>query len=414
MDAAPAITQLSPAPKFCEVFDAQPSDSGYSTQPASPDDKVAESYQPKSTPVQNKARSVSLALIPLTDLAEFDKPVDDNTLSRFRHVHTQIEKPLLAYIRSKILGRRYRPIALRLMVLGRREDDARPCIVAFCPEEQRKRVRKFFDKSSVTALCQPEDDTLPSFEVLVLGRALQTKHTGQDIDIFIPIIGDHEGYTDETYCGAPIIIRSPSAMDRRCTFGGIITTVSQDGDTKLYGLTVGHVLWGDSDSDLTVGTTKEGAESLDISQLQLSDSESEDELDEVTEQELKGTSSLPAKDNPRVALGGDLDTSASWAAPKLGKIGCISEDSLGTQVEDGGRYYDWALIEMEQQKPNRIRPRKLSDGKAQGESVRSGDLLMPVTPPCSNGKRQSVTILSGSEGLKRGYVVELRSDAGCS
>ncbi|KAH7268505.1 hypothetical protein B0J15DRAFT_486757 [Fusarium solani] len=417
MDAAPAITRLSRTRKYYDVREAQPLDSGYVTQSTSPDSKLAESFPLKSaSAVESKARPVPLALPPLTDLAEFDKSVDDNTLSRFRHVHTQIEKPLLAYIRSKIPGRRYRPIALRLMILGRNEDDAKPCIVAFCPEEQSKRVRKFFDKTSVTALCRPDDETVPSFNVFVLGRALETKHADEDIDIFIPIVAGREGYTDDTYCGAPILIRKPSAMERRCTFGGIIRTMSWDGDIKLYGLTVGHVLWGDSDNDLVVGTTKDGAEPLDNSELQLSDSESEDEPDEVTQIEPEETESLPAISNSQLASAGNDDTPASWASPELGKIGCISEDSLHTRIatpntmgEDAGRYYDWALIEMEQHKPNRIRPRKLSNGETQGKDVRSGDLLMPVKSPCSNGKRQSVTLLSGSEGLKRGSLSPLPS-----
>ncbi|KAM0430908.1 hypothetical protein ACHAPT_005542 [Fusarium lateritium] len=439
MDAAPAITQLTRAPKYYDVREAQPLDSGYITQSTSPDNKLAESFPRKSTPVEIKpaaveikARPVPLALPPLTDLAEFDKSVDDNTLSRFRHVHTQIEKPLLAYIRSKVPRRRYRPIALRLMILGRNEKDAKPCIVAFCPEEQCKRVRKFFDKSSVAALCQPQDDTVPSFDVFVLGRALETKHADEGADVFIPIIGGREGYTAETYCGAPIIIRRLSEMERRCTFGGIVRTVSLDGDTKLYGLTVGHVLSGDSDNGPTV---------LDNWVLQLADSESEDEQDEdeqdedeqdedepsddkpddeepdeVTEEQPEETESLATMDDSQLASGGNHDTSVSWASPELGKIGRIPKDSLHTQQVtadtmcwDGGCYYDWALIEMEQHKPNRILPRKLSDGEIQEEDVRSGDLLMPVTPPCSSGKRQSVTLLSGSEGLKQGSLSPLPS-----
>ncbi|KAL2679039.1 hypothetical protein Neosp_009795 [[Neocosmospora] mangrovei] len=418
MEAAPTITQLSRTRKYYDVREAQPLDSGYVTQSTSPDSKLAESFPLKSAATaESKARPVPLALPPLTDLAEFDKSVDDNTLSRFRHVHTQIEKPLLAYIRSKLPGRRYRPIALRLMILGRNEDDAKPCIVAFCPEQQCKRVRKFFDKTSVTALCRPEDDTVPSFDVFVLGRALETKHADDDVDIFIPIVGGREGYTDDTYCGAPIIIRKPSSVERRCTFGGIIRTMSWDGDIKLYGLTVGHVLWSDSDNDLGVGTTtKDGAEPLGSSELELSDSESEDEPDGETEQEPEEAESLPAMENSQLSLGGNHDTPTSWASPELGKIGCISEDSLHTRIatpntmgEDAGRYYDWALIEMEQHKPNRIRPRKLSNGAIQGEEVRSGDLLMPVRPPCVDGKRQSVTLLSGSGGLKRGSLSPLPS-----
>lgn len=128
-----------------------------------------------NTTVHGKARPGPLDLTALADLTEFDKSVDDARLSRFNHVHSQLETPLLAYVRSKIRSREYRLIALRLMVLGRSEDDVNPCIVVLCPEQQSKMVRKFFDKDYVRALCQPKDDLVLSFEVFVLGRPPETR-----------------------------------------------------------------------------------------------------------------------------------------------------------------------------------------------------------------------------------------------
>lgn len=201
------------------------------------------------------------------------------------------------------------------------------------------------------------------------------------------------------------IIQGDSSIARRCTLGGIISTVSRDGERRLYGLTVGHVLLDDSDNDLA----------LDDWDLQLSDSESEDEPDDDIEPGPEETESLPAMDNSQLASEGNHGPFASWSSSKMSKIGCIAKDSLAQIAtpnmmgEDAGGYYDWALIEMKQHKPNRIRPRKLPNGEIQGEDIGSGDLLMPTTPPCSSGKRQSVTLLSGSGGLKRGYLSPLPS-----
>ncbi|KAH6892496.1 hypothetical protein B0T10DRAFT_375476, partial [Thelonectria olida] len=401
-------------------------DSGYATQSSSPDGKSAEptsvrdscvsTQSSESTTVDNKARPIPLALTPVADLAEFDKSVDDDTLSRFRHLHAQIEKPLLAYIRSRLPGRKYRPIALRLMVLGRSEDDAKPCIVVFCPEQQSKRVRKFFDKSSVRALCRPEDDNTPSFNVFVLGRPVETKHGDDDVDVFISIMGESEVYTTETYCGAPIIIRQPSGAERRCTFGGIIKTVSLDGDVKLYGLTVGHVLFGDSDDDLTVGTMSDGAEPLDDWAFQLSDSESEDEPDDLAGEDLDGIESLHAIESLQLAWEDTSDTSQSWASLEVGKIGCVSKASMqsetataNTNGEESKPFYDWALIDMESYKPNRLRARKLPNGEVRDGAFKSGELVMPAMPPRNSGKRQPVVLLSGSEGPKRGSLSALPS-----
>lgn len=399
MDATPEIPPQAPEPSYVDVERAQVPDSGYVTQSTSLDSKPHEPVSPKSTDVENNPCSGPFGPTSLANLTEFDKSVDSYTLNRFSLVQEQIEKPLLDYICRKTPRRRYRPIALRLMVLGWSEDTAKPCIVVLCPEEQSKRVRKFFDKSHVIALCRPEDDTAPSFDVFVRGRAPETKHGDEDVDIFIPIVEGCEGYTDETYCGQPIIIQGDLSIARRCTFGGIISTVSWDGERRLYGLTVGHVLLDDSDNDLA----------LDDWDFQLSDSESEDELGP------EETESLSAIHDSQLASEGNHGSFASWASSKMSKIGCISKESLGQIVtpsmmgEDAGGYYDWALIEMKQHKPNQIRPRKLPNGEIQGEDIKSGDLLMPSAQPCGNGKRQSVTLLSGSGGLKRGYLSPLPS-----
>ncbi|RSL51317.1 hypothetical protein CEP53_008473 [Fusarium sp. AF-6] len=407
-DKVPPILPESQTPSYVDVERAQVPDSGYVTQSTSLDSKPAEPFPSKRHIGLFEGLfglNVPPDLADLADLAEFDKAVDDHTLSRFHLVQSQIEKPLLDYVRRKTPRKRYRPIALRLMVLGRNQDDAKPCIVVFCPEEQCKRVRKFFDKSHVMALCRPKEGTEPSFDVFVRGRAPETKHGDEDVDIFIPIVGGREGYTDETYCGAPIIVQGDSSTARRCTFGGIISTASRDGEIRLYGLTVGHVLLDDSDNDLA----------LDDWDFQFSDSESEDEPDEVIEPKPEETESLPGMDDSQLASEGNHGPFASWASSTMSKIGYIAKDSL-TQIatpnmmgEDAGGYYDWALIEMKQLKPNLIRPRKLPNGEIRGKDIGSGDLLMPTTPPCSNGKRQSVTLLSGSGGLKQGSLSPLPS-----
>ncbi|WAO92013.1 Zn(2)-C6 fungal-type domain-containing protein [Fusarium falciforme] len=200
---------------------------------------------------------------------------------------------------------------------------------------------------AIELLCQPKDYTVSSFDVVVLGRSLEAKHADKDVDIFIPIVGGRQGYTDETYCGAPIIIRKHSAPDRRCTFGGIIKAVSWNGDAKLYGLTVGHVLLDDLDYDLTIRRTSNGTESLNNCKLQLSDSESEDESDGVTEQEPEETRPLPAIDNPQLGSGVNNNASAPWVSSELGKIGRISEDAVNMMGDYARHYYDWALIEMD-------------------------------------------------------------------
>ncbi|KAF5009249.1 hypothetical protein FDECE_4542 [Fusarium decemcellulare] len=369
-------------------------DSGYATQSSSPD-------------------LAPTVLNQITDLAEFDKPVDDATLARFNQVHTQVEEPLLKYIRRKLKlpRRKYRPIALRLMILGRSEDDAKPYIVVLCPKQQSKRIKKFFDKTSVRKICQPDDDTSPSFEVLVVGWPPEPK-ASDDVDVLIRIAGETEGYTAETYCGAPIIVRQPWGAERRCTLGGIIKTVSSDGGVKMYGLTVGHVLLDNSEDDVTLDTTSDEAELSDDWRLELSESESEDEDDYASEDHPD--EDLGMVEKLQLASVDGINRCESGASFKKAKIGCISRDypPVTTDSKEVGTkpFYDWALIDMCNFKSNLLRQRNFGSREVLKDGAfRSGELTVPETLPVNSGTRQSIFLMSGSEGPKRGSLSALPS-----
>lgn len=416
MNNIPASTQPS------TTDDQQ--DSGYSsTQFPSPNGKLIESRSDctqiarlsTNASVNGKGRSVPSAPTPIAGFAEFDKSVDNATISRFRHVHSLLEKPLLEYIRSTIRKKQC-PISIRLMVLGRSEDDAKPCIVVLCPEQQSKKVRKFFDKKSVRALRLPEDGQ-PSFEVFVVGREPETKQAEGDIDVLIPIVDESEGYTSETYCGAPIVIRQASGVDKRCTFGGVIKASWSNGEIRLYGLTVGHILLDDLEDDLTAGTESDQSRCSDDWVFELSDSDSENEFcDSAKEEQDDEAELLCMIDELVVAL---PDASSSWTADELSKIGSISKDSpryqstaTDTKYDEPEFYYDWALIDMISYKPNLIRPRKMPHDEAQESGVfnfRDHELVKPISPSGSHCRRQPVVLISGSEGLKRGSLSALPS-----
>ncbi|KAJ3546752.1 hypothetical protein NM208_g1852 [Fusarium decemcellulare] len=339
-------------------------DSGYATQSSSPDGQSAVSTSGclSANPADRRTRLAPTVLNQIADLAEFDKPIDDAILVRFNQVHTQIEKPLLNYIRSKLPGRKYRPIALRLMILGRSEDDAKPYIVVLCPEQQFKRINKFFDKSSVRKICRPDDDTSPSFEVLVFGRPPEPK-ASEDIDVLISIVGDTEGYTAETYCGAPIIIRQPSGREQRCTLGGIIKTISLDGEFKMYGVTVGHVLLDNSEDDVTFGATDDEAEVSNDCGLELSESGSEHE----DGSEDQADEDVNVVEEPQSVSVDGINRFESWVSLKKAKIGCISRDYPSVPTDsnevEAKSFYDWALIDMCDYKSNLLRARNFGSGE---------------------------------------------------
>ncbi|KAM4066117.1 hypothetical protein HRG_000266 [Hirsutella rhossiliensis] len=324
VDAVPA-QQVSPwarqTPMNPQFTDNMP-DPGYGSQYGSPD--AQSSKPPQSTINESKGRPL---LAPLAHLAEFDKAVDDATLSRFQDVHRQIEHPLLNYVRRKRPREKYRPMAVRLMVLGSSEETAKPCIVILCSGQQAKVVRKFFYKDSVGALCRPADEGLPLFEVFVIGRPLEMKWAGDDINVLLPII---------------------------------------QGESHVSFSTLSYSL-------------------------------GEDEIGQAEKLQLSST-----------------DTDGPWTSPELSKVGSIAQGtllpgrSIAANSESKG-YYDWALIDMLSYRPNRVQPRQSSSPKACDDGIlRSRDLVMAV-PSGSAHKRQSVLVLTASEGPKRGSLSALSS-----
>ncbi|RYP53649.1 hypothetical protein DL768_001429 [Monosporascus sp. mg162] len=396
-------------------------DSGYITQSRTPNGNSNSQKSSRSSSntvdrTANHFRPVSSGTGPAQSLAEFDKHVDDDTISRFSHIQSQIEKPLLKYV-CKFPGK-YRSMAIRLMVLGTSESEAKPYIVVLAPEDQCKRVRKFFDKSSVRGLCQPVDETVPSFEVLIYGRPPEPKEGGDDIDVLVPLINGNLGFTSDTYCGAPIIVRQPSGVEKRATFGGIVKAVSENGDFRLYGLTAGHVV-GDADDDMSIQSATDTVAPSD--DLSISDSDSDSDTDgsveEILEAVEEAVEDVELSEELKKALAFQDDSSASWSSLELGNLGRISKGSshVSPWYEMGrtwvtGENFDWALIEMTNYKPNRLRPRlRTKEEGSHAVASTSGDLVMP--PPFSDyvGIKISVVVISGSEGPKRGHISALPS-----
>ncbi|KJZ68445.1 hypothetical protein HIM_12170 [Hirsutella minnesotensis 3608] len=365
------------------------------------------SKSPKRTIDGCKGRPL---LAPLAPLAQFDKTVDDATLSRFEDIHRQIENPLLEYIleyiRRKRSREKYRPIAVRLMVLGHSESAAKPCIVVLCPDPQAKLVRKFFDKESIRTLCRPPDNEFPLFEVHVIGRPLEMKWAGDDIDVFIPLVQESQGHANGTYCGAPLTACLPSGARKRCTFGGILTTVSASGDTKLFGLTASHVLLDDDSDDWrSDGSATEIDASSDTVESQISCNI----LPYTLGEDYTGLSQVA--EMPQLNTTND---DGPWPSFGLSKIGSITQDTLplGRSTAGNGEskgYYDWALIDMLSYRPNRIQPRQPSSSPAWDDgSLYPRDLVMGVLSS-STHQRHSVHLLTASEGPKRGFLSTLPS-----
>lgn len=359
-------------------------DSGYSSVAKTPD-KITANSQVHSE--QGKASACSkppdlFALAGAGGLRRFDKDVDKATIDRFKDVLEQIEGPLLAHMQKS--RKKYRPMAIRLMVLGKSDEDAKPYVVVLCNEGRYRRVERFFDTKLAKDVCRPQGSTLPSFDVCIVRQspqptAAETVYLSRGpVDTF-----DFMG----TACGSIIkIVASEKA--RFATLGGVIKLVA-GGDYALYGMTAGHSAGGwDDDKDEEGESDGDGVSSD-------SDSEADTlENDDVspTDKALCRAASPPR--SPRLP-NPNLEFPENWE-----RWGSILPSRRDWERRDE-RNHDWALVEIESEVmfgANRLIREESGRGR--------GELREP-----SEGLRraQLVVMISGFQGPKRGKLSSLPS-----
>jgi hypothetical protein len=188
-------------------------------------------------------------------LKEFQQDLPETTVHRFMDLKDLFDQPLYR-LRSENKG----PpgtISMRLKVLGTDPASAKPWIVILCDKTLYRKVKHFFDQSSVKNEYQPRDvdSDLPSFGLLVYDKPPRpTAGT-----TYNAIYGQHQIYSPDfvTWCGTTIKCEtcgehaadSGTSAIRFATLGGIIKVVDAMQTTMLYGMTAGHVLFNDEIPD---------------------------------------------------------------------------------------------------------------------------------------------------------------------
>jgi hypothetical protein len=359
-------------------------DSGYGSAvfntPASERPKVSGGTETNAIPFKLSPESIS---------TKNDKPVGKETISRFNEVVERIEEQLVSYV-QKSRSKHY-PITVRLAVTGE-EEDTKPWIVVFCHVKQAKRVRRFFGKQFAKEICQPQDPSLPSFEVHVHSRAPQLRTALHDIDVYNGKCPLDTGRSEVTLCGTPIKF-AKGEQARIATLGGIIKLTSPDGEYVLYGMTAGHAA-----EDLE--------DDMDDDESDYISSEDEEEVQDNNLGNRKTTAALtldpsPMR-NPSEALPSTLMLPDQWEALKSTLV-CSVEDPSPTELERE-KNFDWALVNFGDH--SAIKPNTL--GAVGSEKARWNDLKVastileyPMTP--------SVIMISGLQGPKHGTLSALPS-----
>jgi len=399
IDAEPKshnIENPRPAPEASQAQTSLP-DSGYGTSSSSPGQNENCTKGERDISIPQKA--IPFPLANQKELLVFKKEVDRGTIARFNEVVPEIERLLLSHIKSNRIfsnSTRYKPMAIRLMVLGKTESDAEECIVVFCPADLVKRVEQFFKKDQIVReLCKPRDNTAPSFNVIVNAPPPRLRALLSDIQVRCA----SSQSMDDTFCGKPIKFVNGTGEFRMATFGGIIKVTGSNGEIKLLGMTAGHALleweYPESGTDhlipgSTMHTTLNG------------ESKSVKQRDDSVEDRMQFGNPVVQVSTTPVQLEHE-EAAEAWLFPEsqeLGRVLKTSNCKVGVNDEDV-QYFDWAIFELNTYWQNELRRTELSGKVRKHQLLLASEKLSPDSPS------QQVTMMGGSQGAKSGVLSKL-------
>jgi hypothetical protein len=310
-----------------KVAEPKLSDSGYASAASTPEkgdesnNRDASQVSSQTTPLSHSRTS---PIGSLKGLKIFDKDVGQEVWDRFKDVVERVEGPLIEYLRKRY--RAYRPMAIRLMVLGENYLEAKPRLVVLCLEKIAKRVKKFFEKSMIKSICSPDDPSQTPFDVTVIGQPPRSRNANAITEVYGALM---DQASEERVSSSTLIRLSTEQGDQYATMGGLIKIVQADGSFSLCGLTAGHIL-GDCDT-ATLG------ESDQWRMEDTSDSEiSSDEESSSDEDMLDADSLIRHSEFREGSTTSELHGSkTSWS-----RVGTISVHPRPAEGLDR----DWALI----------------------------------------------------------------------
>lgn len=367
-------------------------------------------------PTVNGAEAVkhALALASVNgagDLIAFNKEINRATADRFRDILDRLEAPLFAYMQKS--WRKHQPMALRLMILGRTEAEAKPYIVALCHEDRVKRVQRFFRKPYVKETCRPQDSTIPSFEVTVIGQAPCTR-SGGAIDVHMDMFSSTAG-ARRTCCGT-LVKLSKDDKYRLGTMGGLIKVTSISGKYTLYGMVAGHLIEGmePAGADYVDGANPSRLENMFDSSEEDSDwdsaeEESEEESHPVSDTPIPcglRTHRAPLKQNSALLEafpGSNKSGSEKHEWQPIGHvINRASRAAWPLHSPPVQRARDWSLVSFSSEFG--LEPNMLNDKNIVSKAA---DLKLPSKSMTTSSAALPVLLSSGAQGLLPGTLSPL-------
>lgn len=183
------------------------------------------------------------------NLYVFKKGIDEVIIRQFSRVGLFIEWRLLANIKSAGLHiPSNNSISTRVVVAGQdvfNEQNATPHLAVLCPSEVEETVKNFFKMDlAQQLLALPPGTGGCALKPLVIPE--DPHLTFSELDITIHCNGPRTAELP-TFCGTSISLIDKSlgphrGATRNSTFGGVVKVMFRDGNSKIYGMTTGHIL----------------------------------------------------------------------------------------------------------------------------------------------------------------------------
>jgi hypothetical protein len=248
---------------------------------------------------------------------KFERDVDESTQRRFQEVLVRLAQPLATCLRES--GHEYRPMAIRLIYLGRDEASVRPWVVVLCPKLVKKRAEKFFKQDMAKRVCQSDEPGRESFQVAVVSPP--RPKTGESAS-FVKVAPTRHVYDGSAWCSSQVKAEH-DGVSSFATMGGYVIVNTYDGEATAYGLTAGHIL---TQKDYDIPSSDRSSAGA-IPSPHPSDSEDDDTI--IPENNAQSRD----RDLLECSLSSRVDT--VWTDMK------IAEVSFSNEAKDR----DWALIE---------------------------------------------------------------------
>jgi hypothetical protein len=368
-------------------------DSGYASQVTTPGKRTSEASSDHTCVHKVILPPPKLFQRKVTRLRPFDTEIPEAVQNRFYDLKELFDKPLYEYLSKERVS--VGSIAMRLKVLGKNEETAKPWVVVLCDESISKLVKQYFNQPQVKEQFQTcnTDPELPSLDILIHDKPPRPRAVVE----FDGVDEYTDADTSLTLCGT-LIKASRSKDSNVATLGGIVKVSYSSGMSMLYGMTVGHLFTdGRSEKQTSIWSGAQDDSRSDTADGENSDADITEEfvLDMDFEEDHATLDAEAAITQPRPPP--DSAQNSSWSRLGYGIVPMSAQCAPFTHQN-----LDWALVSIENKA--RYQPNLLPSPY----NIPSVELRqLSNSEACTSEKK--VVVVCGRNELKQGKLSSFAS-----